>query len=85
MANLLSPLLRKVWDNFQAGIEDKLTQEKLTRARDVFDKYPPMPPLIKLILSRWHGFPPWKVKPPLMEFDPPLADHVEVELDFLTN
>jgi 4-hydroxy-tetrahydrodipicolinate synthase len=85
MANLLSPLLRKVWDNFNAGIEDNFTQEKLTRAREVFDKYPPMPPLIKLMLARLHGFPSWTVKPPLMDFDPSLADQVEIELDFLTD
>jgi 4-hydroxy-tetrahydrodipicolinate synthase len=83
MANLLSPLLRNVWDNYMAGIEDKHTQEKLTRARDVFDRYPPMPPLIKLMLARLHGFPSWTVKPPLMDFNPDLADEVEIALDFL--
>jgi 4-hydroxy-tetrahydrodipicolinate synthase len=85
MANLLSPLLRSVWDNYKAGIEDKHTQQKLTRAREVFDKYPPMPPLIKLMLARLHGFPPWKVKPPLVEFDPTIMNNVLVELKYLTD
>jgi 4-hydroxy-tetrahydrodipicolinate synthase len=85
MANLLSPLLRSLWDNFMAGNEDKGIQEKLTRARGVFDKYPPMPPMIKLMLARLHSFPSWTVKPPLMDFDPSLADQVEIELEFLTD
>jgi 4-hydroxy-tetrahydrodipicolinate synthase len=85
MANLLSPLLRSVWDNFKDGIEDKVIQEKLTRAREVFDKYPPMPPLIKLMLARLHSFPSWTVKPPLIDFNPSLADQVEIELKFLTD
>jgi 4-hydroxy-tetrahydrodipicolinate synthase len=85
MANLLSPLLRSVWDNYKAGIKDIAVQEKLTRAREVFDKYPPMPPLIKLMLARLHNFPSWAVKPPLMDFDPSLADQVEIELEFLSD
>jgi len=70
MANLLSPLLRLVWDNFQSHIDDEITQDKISGAREVFDRYPPMPPLIKVMLARLHGFPNWKVKPPLLEFDP---------------
>jgi 4-hydroxy-tetrahydrodipicolinate synthase len=70
MANLLSPLHRLVWDNFQAGSPDEITQDKLSHAREVLDRYPPMPPLLKVFLSRIHGFAEWKVKPPLMEFDP---------------
>jgi len=77
MANLLSPLLRRVWDNFQAHISDEITQDKLTGTREVFDRYPPMPPLIKVLLARLHGFPAWKVKPPLMDFDP---ERVEIVL-----
>jgi 4-hydroxy-tetrahydrodipicolinate synthase len=76
MANLISPLHRIVWDNFQAGIIDKITQEKLSGAREVFDRYPPMPPLIKLMLSRLHNFPTWTVKPPLLDFNPILVDRV---------
>jgi len=76
MANLISPLHRIVWDNFQAGIIDEITQEKLSGAREVFDRYPPMPPLIKLMLSRMHSFPTWSVKPPLLDFNPVLLDSV---------
>jgi 4-hydroxy-tetrahydrodipicolinate synthase len=79
MANLLSPLHRAIWDNFQAGIKDEKNQEILTVARELFDKYPPMPPLIKLMLSRLHGFPSWGVKPPLLDFNPTLVDIVLTE------
>jgi len=79
MANLISPLHRIVWDNFQAGIIDEITQEKLRGAREVFDRYPPMPPLIKLMLSRLHNFPAWRVKPPLLDFNPVLLDRVLTE------
>jgi 4-hydroxy-tetrahydrodipicolinate synthase len=76
IANLLSPLHRIVWDNFQAGINDEFTQQKLRAARQVFDNYPPMPPLIKLMLTRLHGFPAWRVKPPLLDDNPDLIDKV---------
>ncbi len=83
LANILSPLHRIVWDNFQAGINDETTQAKLSRLRDICDHYPPMPPLIKLILSRLHGFPTSRVKPPLLDFDP---DRVGLILsEFLTS
>jgi len=77
MANLLSPLHRLVWDNFQTRMDDEITQDKLSGAREVFDRYPPMPPLIKVMLTRLHGFPAWKVKPPLLDFDP---ERVEIVL-----
>ncbi len=74
MANLLSPLHRMVWDSFQVGKLDEITQDKLSQAREVLDRFPPMPPLLKLLLSRMHGFPQWKVKPPLLEFDSSQAE-----------
>lgn len=69
MANLLSPLHRLIWDNFWAGKPDEITQDKLSQAREELDRFSPMPPLVKLLLSRQHGFPLWKVKPPLLDFD----------------
>lgn len=74
MANLLSPLHRQVWDKYQSGSIDEITQERLGHAREVLDRYQPMPPLIKLLLSRLHGFPHWEVKPPLLDTDPAQAD-----------
>jgi 4-hydroxy-tetrahydrodipicolinate synthase len=76
VANLLSPFHRQIWDNFQTGVLDEITQDKLGSAREALDRYPPFPPLLKVILSRLHGFPFWKVKPPLIDFDPALIDIV---------
>jgi dihydrodipicolinate synthase/N-acetylneuraminate lyase len=70
IANLLSPLHRQIWDNFQSGVVNVLLQEKLSSAREVLDRYAPFPPLLKFLLSHLHEFPLWKVKPPLVEFDP---------------
>jgi 4-hydroxy-tetrahydrodipicolinate synthase len=74
MANLLSPLLRQIWDNFQAGKLDEITQDKLSSAREILDRYTPFPPLIKMVLCRLHGFTAWGVKPPLLEFNPAQAE-----------
>jgi 4-hydroxy-tetrahydrodipicolinate synthase len=76
LANLLSPIHRIVWDNFQAGNDDETAQYKLSAARELFDRYPPMPPLIKSFLCRFYGLPNWKVKPPLLDFSPELVDVV---------
>jgi 4-hydroxy-tetrahydrodipicolinate synthase len=82
MANLLSPLHRLVWDKYQSGKADEITQDKLSHAREILDRYPPMPPLLKLILSHLHGFPTWKVKPPLLDINPA---QIEIILsEFLT-
>jgi 4-hydroxy-tetrahydrodipicolinate synthase len=70
MANLYSPQLRQLWEEFQAGKEASLLQEKISAARAILDKVPPMPPLLKALLGYLHGFPAWTVKPPLM----PLPD-----------
>jgi 4-hydroxy-tetrahydrodipicolinate synthase len=74
MANLLSPLHRQVWDQFQAGAKDEIAQDKLTATREILDRYPPMPPIIKMLLHRLHGFDLWKVKPPLNDFAPGQAE-----------
>jgi 4-hydroxy-tetrahydrodipicolinate synthase len=76
MANLLSPLHRQVWDQFQAGTRDEIAQDRLTAAREVLDRYPPMPPVIKMLLHRLHGYDLWKVKPPLDDFNADLAEIV---------
>jgi 4-hydroxy-tetrahydrodipicolinate synthase len=76
LANILSPLIRLIWDNFQAGKSDEIDQDKLSSAREVLDRYTPMPPLIKMMLSRLHSFTSWKVKPPLLEFNPALEEIV---------
>jgi len=66
MANVISPLLRGVWDAFQNGLPASGIQEQLNAARDVMDRYPPAPPLLKALLAREYGLPAWVVRPPLM-------------------
>lgn len=76
MTNILSPLHRQVWDSFQEGIQDETTQEKLTRARAFLDRYPPMPPVLKLLLSKIYRFPTWRVKPPLLDITPAIGENI---------
>jgi 4-hydroxy-tetrahydrodipicolinate synthase len=81
MANVLSPLHRLVWDAYRKGKPDEMTQGTLSQAREVLDRYPPMPPVLKLLLARLHAFPLWRVKPPLVDCD---SSQIEIILsDFL--
>jgi 4-hydroxy-tetrahydrodipicolinate synthase len=81
MANVVSPFHRLVWDAYQTGKLDEVTQGKLSQARAVLDRYTPMPPVVKILLSRLHSFPLWKVKPPLVDCD---TAQIEIILsDFL--
>lgn len=68
MANILSPVLRQVWDAFQSGVSTQLVQDQLSRARQILDLYPPMPPLLKALLNQLHNLPLWTVRPPLLSF-----------------
>lgn len=70
MANVLSPIHRLVWDDFCTGKINEINQEKLGHAREILDRYQPMPPLLKSLLAHLHGFPAWKVKPPLQDINP---------------
>ncbi len=79
MANVLSPLLREIWELFQAGRSTDPVQSRVTQARQVLDKYQPMPPLLKALLHARHGFPAWSCKPPLMNFDPNLVGQLTAE------
>jgi 4-hydroxy-tetrahydrodipicolinate synthase len=74
MANTLSPMLRLLWDNFQSGKTEESAQSRLASARALLDRYPPMPPTLKLLLNKLHGLPLWRVKPPLLDFNPESAE-----------
>lgn len=65
-ANLISPDLRKVWESFRRGEKDLITQEKINFARRIIESYPPLPSVIKGLLSRKFGLPQWSVCPPLL-------------------
>jgi dihydrodipicolinate synthase/N-acetylneuraminate lyase len=65
-ANLISPDLRKVWEAFKRGEKDPSTQEKINHARQVIERYPPLPSVIKSLLAKKFGLPQWSVCPPLL-------------------
>jgi len=75
-ANVISPDLREVWDLIQEGKDASEAQMRVTKKRDILDKYPPFPPTLKALLHRLHGLPRWSVKPPLEE----MSDNMEEQL-----
>ncbi len=83
LANLFSPNLRRIWEAHQRGEEDSQAQERLNAARSVSEKYPPAPPLLKLLLARWHHFPLWQVRPPLLPVSSEVAELVINEMTVL--
>jgi 4-hydroxy-tetrahydrodipicolinate synthase len=80
MANLCSPTSRRVWDAHLNGAIDLAAQEQLTAGRAVMDKYPPAPPPIKSLLSQWHNFPRWTVRPPLLDIPAEVEARVMAEM-----
>jgi len=66
MANLRSLDLRCVWDARQQGHVDQAACLRLERARQVMNRYPPNPSLYKALLARFHNFPDWSLRPPLL-------------------
>ncbi|MBW8009857.1 MAG: dihydrodipicolinate synthase family protein [Chloroflexi bacterium] len=70
LANLFSPDLRRVWEAHQKGARDPKSEGLLTAARDVIERFPPTPPLIKVLLAGLHEIPRWVVRPPLTDLSP---------------
>lgn len=71
MANLRSPDLRQVWDAYTGEQPSKnglaaVAQKRLEAGRTVMNRFPPNPPLYKALIARWHRFPHWMVRPPLL-------------------
>jgi 4-hydroxy-tetrahydrodipicolinate synthase len=81
LGNLFSPDLRRVWDAHQRGEPDQAAQARLNGARTVSESYPPAPPLLKMLLHRWHGFPIWPVRPPLLSMSQDAADKAAAEIE----
>jgi 4-hydroxy-tetrahydrodipicolinate synthase len=78
-ANLISPDLRRVWDGFQLGGDVSALQERVTNIRQILEKYPPFPPMLKALLAKQYGFPRWPVRPPLDEASPEAVEIVMEE------
>ncbi len=79
-ATLASPLLRRVWDLYQQGEDPSQAQAAVDHVREVMDRCPPAPPLLKGLLARWHGFPRWNVCPPLVPLGDDMLEKIEPEL-----
>ncbi len=88
LASLASPLLVRAWEGYvnekpPAGLEPAggyvEIQERLTRAKEVLDRYP-APAAIKHLLHVWHGFPLWPVRPPLLPLKREQQAILEAEL-----
>lgn len=79
MSNLMSPTLRQLWDSFDKGQPDYTAQEKLSQARQIIDKYPPAPPLVKYLLASMFHQKYWTVRPPLIPMPELLHSQVLAE------
>lgn len=84
-ANIVSPLIRSIWDNFRAGQNVQAKQQQLSVLRHLFDQYSPAPALIKGLLgARYHSM-VGQVMPPLVPLDDKrlqeALDLITIELD----
>ena len=66
LANMVSPLMRQVWEAHLRGESTIELQSLLDATRNVMESFPPPPAFVKSILSRRYNFPAWTVRPPLM-------------------
>lgn len=79
LANLYSPELRQIWDEFKnQGVRDQI-QKRVISLRSVLDTYSPYPPILKAMLARQHNFPLWAVCPPLMPVNEEVANQAYQE------
>ncbi|MCI0519736.1 MAG: dihydrodipicolinate synthase family protein [Chloroflexi bacterium] len=85
LANLVSPDLRAVWNASLRGEEDAAAQARLDAARNVSERFPPAPPLLKALLAARHGFPEWAVRPPLLPLTDELRAHALAAWDSRLN
>jgi 4-hydroxy-tetrahydrodipicolinate synthase len=68
LANLFSADLRQIWDAHGKDETGTVAQERLNQARQVLKGFQPAAALLKPLLARWHDFPRWSVRPPLLPF-----------------
>lgn len=82
-ANVISPDLREVWDLIQDGKDASEAQVRVTKQRDILEKYPPFPASLKALLHRLHGLPRWSVRPPLESISAELEEQAVQEFESL--
>jgi 4-hydroxy-tetrahydrodipicolinate synthase len=81
LANLVSPSLRKIWDAHQSGESASENQAIVDKKRVILEKYPPFGPTIKSLVSYFHGFPIWPVRPPLLPLSKELTRLATQEME----
>jgi 4-hydroxy-tetrahydrodipicolinate synthase len=81
LANLYSPILRRIWDAHLLEEADVEAQAQMLALRAVLDRYPPAPALLKAMLARQHGLPRWSVRPPLLPLDADLEAQIAGEFE----
>jgi 4-hydroxy-tetrahydrodipicolinate synthase len=79
-ANLISPLLRQVYDAYTSGAPDSGGQARLDLARAVLDRYAPFPASLKPLIQRLYGLPGWPCRPPLITLPEDVIDKAAAEL-----
>jgi 4-hydroxy-tetrahydrodipicolinate synthase len=84
LANLFSPDLQEVWNAHRSGEANQPAQQRLNHARQILEKYPPPPSLLKGLLGRWHDFPTWPVRPPLLPIPENILARVDSEMQTLS-
>lgn len=85
LGNVFSPDLRRVWEAHLRGESDEAAQMHLSAARALSEKFPPAPPLLKMLLSTWYGLPLWSVRPPLLAMPVETVEKVLAEIEPLRN
>lgn len=75
-ANILSPLLREIWEGMRSGSDVSEVQANLDHQRHILEQYPPFPPALKALLHRLHDFPRWSVRAPLVDLSPEAEDRL---------
>lgn len=79
-ANLLSPVLRELFDAQMAGQPTDAVHARISELRHITEEYMPFPPALKALVARLHGFPLWPVRPPLSPIAPEQAEREAEEL-----
>jgi len=79
-ANIISPDLRAVYDDFMNGDDPTPTQRRVTAVRETLENYLPFPPILKALVAKQHGFPRWPVRPPLVDSEDEMIEKALSEL-----
>lgn len=74
LANLYSPELRRIWDEYQMKGDPAPTQERVNALRSILEANGPFSSIIKSMLFRQHDFPLWTVRPPLLPAGKEVSD-----------